>query len=857
MSKKKVLLIGWDAADWKVIHPLMDGGKMPNLQSMIKRGVMGNLATLDPPYSPILWTSIATGKRPYKHGILGFSEVDSEGTSVRPSHITSRKVHAIWNILSHEGFQTHQVGWWPSHPAEPINGISISNFFQRSSLPITEPWPLPEGCVHPPEMTDLFKALRVHYQELTGAHLLPFLPKGKEMDQQNPSIQGAITSISRILADCSSIHSAATYILDTQEWDFMAVYYDAIDHFCHGFMKYHPPRRPHIPEKEYEFYKEVVTAGYRFHDMMLGTLLNLAGEDTMVVLISDHGFYPNHLRPVTIPREPAGPAWEHSPYGIIVATGPGIKKDALVFGASLLDITPTILTYLDLPIGKDMDGKVLNTLFESRPTVKAIDSWENVPGNFYRHPSEIQEDPESAQAALDQLVALGYIEPLGLDQEANVKRTLKETQFNLARSYIDAGKYSEAIPILEELHREFPTIQYYSYRLANAYLQLKKTTRARYVVQTIRKQHEVPSITLLILQARVCLQENELEKAYKYVQDALEINNEHPGLYYYLGECHYFLGKFTDAEEAYLQALKQDPENQQALHSLGRLLIRLERYEEAAEALFTSLGLMYFAPKVHQDLAKALIGLKEFEAASNALQTSLHMMPGNIQARKDLLSLYRNELNRPKMAAIIEASLPDYTLPEMIVVSGLPRSGTSMIMQMLDAGGLEIFTDNVRKADEHNPKGYYEVERIKNLASNIKVLEEVGQRVVKIVAPLLLHLPRNYKYKIIFVERELGEVLLSQHTMLNKQASEKRKTTFSFRLWKRYEEILEKVKKTYRNQKNAEFLFIKHAEVIENPKFAAIEMQEFLGKQLNIEAMTSVVDPALYREREKNVKLKM
>ena len=853
MAKKKVLLIGWDAADWKVIHPLLDEGKMPNLQSMIKQGVMGNLATLDPPYSPILWTSISTGKRPYKHGILGFSEVHPDGTSVRPTHITSRKVHALWNILSHEGYITHQVGWWPSHPAEPINGISISNFYQRSSLPITEPRPLTVGCIDPPELAEVFKALRVLYQELTGAHLLPFLPKGQEMDQRDPSIQGAITSISRILADCSSIHAAATYVLDTQEWDFMAVYYDAIDHFCHGFMKYHPPRRPHIPEKEYELFKEVVTAGYRFHDMMLGTLLKLAGEDTMVILISDHGFYPNHLRPVALPREPAGPAWEHSPYGIIVATGPGIKKDALVYGAGLLDITPTILAYLNLPIGKDMDGKVLNTIFERRPVVQTIESWENVSGNFYRLPSDIQEDPESAQAALDQLVALGYIEPLGPDQEVNVSRTLKENQFNLARAYIDGGKYSEAIPILEELHKESPGLQYYSYRLANAYLQLNKTSRARNVVQTIRKHHEGPSITLLILQARVCLQENELEKAHLYVQNALDINNEHPGLYFYLGECLFYLGKPDDAEKAYLQALKQDPENQQALHSLGKLYIQLERYEEAAESLFTSLGLRYFAPKVHQDLARALIGLEEYEAASNALQTSLHMMPGNIQARKDLLSLYRNQLNRPKMAATIEASLPDYTLPEMVVVSGLPRSGTSMIMQMLEAGGVEIFTDKVRKADEHNPKGYYEVEKIKNLASNIKILEEVGDKAVKIIAPLLLHLPRNYKYKIIFIERELGEVLLSQHTMLNKNAGEKRKSTFSFKLWKRYEEILEKVKKTYKNQKNADFLFIQHSEVIQNPKLIAHDIQEFLGKKLNIEEMASVVDPNLYREREKNV----
>jgi len=89
---------------------------------------------------------------------------------------------------------------------------------------------------------------------------------------------------------------------------------------------------------------------------MLGTLMHLAGEDTNIILMSDHGFHPDHLRPRAIPSEPAGPAVEHRQLGIIVAAGPGIKKDELVFGASVLDICPTILHQFGLPVGADMDG---------------------------------------------------------------------------------------------------------------------------------------------------------------------------------------------------------------------------------------------------------------------------------------------------------------------------------------------------------------------------------------------------------------------------------------------------------------------------------------------------------------------
>ena len=101
----KVLLIGWDAADWKIIHRLVDGGKMPNMAGFIEEGVMGNLATLSPKLSPMLWTSIATGKRPFKHGILGFTEPHPPSGAIRPVSNIFRKTRTIWNILSQTGSQ--------------------------------------------------------------------------------------------------------------------------------------------------------------------------------------------------------------------------------------------------------------------------------------------------------------------------------------------------------------------------------------------------------------------------------------------------------------------------------------------------------------------------------------------------------------------------------------------------------------------------------------------------------------------------------------------------------------------------------------------------------------------------------
>ena len=289
-TTRKVLVIGWDAADWKVLHPLMDQGLMPNLTKLIDSGVMGRIATLDPPLSPTLWTSIATGKRPFKHGIHGFVEPTPNGKGIRPINITGRKVKAIWNILNQHNMKTNVICWWPSHPAEPVNGIYVSDFYHRSKGPIHDIWPMMPGTVHPPEMSELFAKLRTHPEEFLGADLLAFVPQAEKIDQKKDR---SLYAIAKILAECSTIHSAATHAMTHSEWDFSAVYFDAIDHFCHGFMKYHPPRQEHISLADFEMYKEVVNSSYRYHDWMLGNLLQLAGEQTTVILLSDHGFHPD------------------------------------------------------------------------------------------------------------------------------------------------------------------------------------------------------------------------------------------------------------------------------------------------------------------------------------------------------------------------------------------------------------------------------------------------------------------------------------------------------------------------------------------------------------------------------------
>ena len=255
--------------------------------------------------------------------------------------------------------------------------------------------------------------------ELTPEHVGPFIPRFAEIDQKKDT---RLTSFAKILADTVSVHGAATALMQLEPWDLMAVYYDGIDHFAHGFMKYHPPRQEFVSEEDFEMYKDVIAGGYRFHDMMLGAMLALVDDDTTVIVLSDHGFHPDHLRLAQLPSEPAGPAQEHREFGILVARGPGIRRGAEVHGASVLDLTPTVLSIFGLPVGMDMDGKPLVTIFETPPTVSSIPSWEEVEGPFPHgmHAAGAELDGIQSAEAIKQLVDLGYIEEP--DEDSNVAR---------------------------------------------------------------------------------------------------------------------------------------------------------------------------------------------------------------------------------------------------------------------------------------------------------------------------------------------------------------------------------------------------------------------------------------------------
>jgi hypothetical protein len=184
------------------------------------------------------------------------------------------------------------------------------------------------------------------------------------------------------------------------------------------------------------------------------------------------------------------------------------------------------------------------------------------------------------------------------------------------------------------------------------------------------------------------------------------------------------------------------------------------------------------------------------------------------------------------------------------VVSGLPRSGTSMMMKMLEAGGIPPMTDKIRVADTDNPKGYYEFERVKQMdKGDTTWVPEARGKVVKVISALLKYLPSSEEYRIIFVRRNMGEILASQRKMLVNRGEDPDKQD-DVQMSMLFEKHLKQVESFLASQTNMQTLYLHYSDILSNPQAQASKIISFLGLELNEKAMTEAVDPKLYRNRQ-------
>lgn len=895
MNTKRLLLIGWDSADWKLIHPLSAAGKLPACTKLMAEGVSGNLTTLEPQLSPMLWTSIATGKHAYHHGVPGFTEVNAQGHVV-PVSAATRKCKALWEILGERGLKSHVVGWFATQGEQMLaGGCLVSNLYQsfkHGADDAPEDWPQPPaGTYCPADLAQHLNTLRVSPWDIDGDEVLRlFVAKADQVDQTKDR---RLWHLAKRLAEAFSVHSASCWLLENRpDWDFMAIYYRAIDEICHEFMCYHPPQHEGTSDEDFDLYREVVEGAYRIHDLMMSRLFQLAGPETAVMLVSDHGFHSDHLRPKFTPNVPAGITVWHRPQGVLAVAGPGWKQGETIYGARLLDIAPTILTYYGLPVGADMEGRVLLEAFAEKPEVSSIPSWEGIGRNQVASAVALSEAEN--RALLDQFVALGYINEISADPTEAAVETHRENTWSMARACMDAGRCEQALPLLEEIYYAKPVRTDWAQMLARCQMRLGLLDEAQSTVEaTLSTFDETQTVRSRLIQANIAIERKQATKALEHLTIVGEKMPRDPQLLSLRIEAFLKLRRFKECRAVCLTTLEVDPHSALAHIGLARCALHDREMEAVMEHALKAIGFQYGNCRGHFLLGVALHDTGQYPAAVQALKTAVSLSTRFFTAGRYLVSALekmgdseaaeqtrlkflflrhqfrqtgqtdiariRSEsaarvpgliLAREKHELEANARGISYTPPdqEFILVSGLPRSGTSLMMQMLRAGGLESMTDGLRVPDEDNPEGYWEWEEIKKMPKWPLVIEKAQGKAVKVISALLPSLPLKHKFRIIFMTRPVEEVVASQLAMLERKGTPGKSQALD--LEKAQSTHAHSVLAALRSHPRVSLLTIDYPALVVEPAAVASQVAAFLGDILvTPEAMPSVVRPDLYRNK--------
>lgn len=428
--RSPMILFGVDGLDWHVMVPLLKAGRMPVMAGLMSRGSYGYLLSMDPTYSPVIWTSIATAKIPAKHGIENFYFKDERG-SYRYYTSGHRKTKAFWNILSDYGLDVHCVGWWITYPAEAVQGTMVSQTNTTAVMhnPRQALWKGTllkgvDGQVYPPE-----------YQN----HVMDLLDEtDKSMDSLTEDIFGRFpnppNAFGRLMWDQTiwAMRADAVYCKVARDilergapFDLLAVYVGGPDVTGHRFWRYaYPQEFEHPPAADQiENFGHVIDDYYVYIDRMLGELIAAAPENTSVMVVSDHGMEAVNTSEVfEVGDSPllmnSGNHYDAQP-GVFIAAGPGFRAgttppideltaDDMPTVGGVLGVMPTILARKGIPLGNDFDGRpIFNALEDEWLDVETIRTHDNQEWMATRD-ARIR-DAVAESERLDQLRSLGYI----------------------------------------------------------------------------------------------------------------------------------------------------------------------------------------------------------------------------------------------------------------------------------------------------------------------------------------------------------------------------------------------------------------------------------------------------------------
>lgn len=413
-NKIKIVLIGVDGANWPTLDPLMDKGLLPFWKQLKEESAWANLKTFKPTKSSVIWTSIVTGTKMEKHGIVDFAFLDKNNIKVPFSNV-ERREPAIWQILNDYNKKSIVINWFASHPPDDIDGILISDHFRRVVARPPEKINEYMESVKPSiYFHKLIEHIQRDYNEVFKETGLPDYPElYTQLHPDKDFRQVPILKTYRSMAAQDFfVTDISKELYRTKDFDLFATYIrmpDLVQHFSARLFDDRYTAELVTALKNKTLTKEqqdqvirkiaaIIAPAYKFAGDFLQTLITFKKyKDAYFIIASDHGFalYPGGYNHYDLLGE------YEAPSGILMIKGPGIRPGYLS-EASVLDIAPTILNIFDLPVGKNMDGKVLS---------KALKLNRQIKYSAYKLGKKLKRKKTAAdEEAMKELESLGYIQ---------------------------------------------------------------------------------------------------------------------------------------------------------------------------------------------------------------------------------------------------------------------------------------------------------------------------------------------------------------------------------------------------------------------------------------------------------------
>lgn len=410
-GKTRVIVLGFDGADWDFIEPLIARGYLPNFKLLREKGAWARLKSIKPTLSAVIWTTISTGKSMKKHGIVDWLYVKKHGIKI-PYNNSERREPAIWEILNEYGKTSAVINWYVSYPPDHIKGIFVSDATRKIFLiKNSERFKL-RDTVYPEKYFNLLtKCVDRNYKRVLRETGIPDYLDMARKSGRGPKSLPVIANFKTFMLMEKFVDCAGEQIWSRGKYDFFALYYhwpDVVTHFIGMFLppdiaekgleemqqthKLEPALKKELDSKNAELLLPV----YSWLDRILGRYISRMDKNTYLIVLSDHGFdfgprgYNHEL-----------PDWMPPPTGILGILGPGVKKGFEIKDASVYDIAPTILYLYGLPIGKGMDGKPLLGAFKFSRKISYR--------RYYRKKYVKKHMKDLDEKTIKELHSLGYI----------------------------------------------------------------------------------------------------------------------------------------------------------------------------------------------------------------------------------------------------------------------------------------------------------------------------------------------------------------------------------------------------------------------------------------------------------------